>query len=171
MTIKIYIDGDACPVKDETYKVAARYGLRTFVVSNSFMQIPRSPLIARIIVDAGADVADDWITEQVVAGDVVVTSDIPLAGRVLAKEAHAIAPYGRAFTQDSIGSCSRAALAHGAYPLDGRNHRRPTGIFIRQPIAIPSSLGPGHRPRAKTAAMSRSALPAESCGDKPRRPS
>ncbi|MBU3887975.1 YaiI/YqxD family protein [Methylosinus sp. KRF6] len=103
MTIKIYIDGDACPVKDETYKVASRYGLQTFVVSNSFMQIPRSPLIARIIVDAGADAADDWITEQVVAGDVVVTADIPLAGRVLAKNAHAIAPYGRAFTQDSIG--------------------------------------------------------------------
>lgn len=103
MTIKIYIDGDACPVKDETYKVASRYGLETFVVSNSFMQIPRSPLITRIIVDAGADVADDWIVEQVVAGDVVVTSDIPLAGRVLAKDAHAIAPCGRAFTQDSIG--------------------------------------------------------------------
>jgi uncharacterized protein len=103
MTIKIYIDGDACPVKDETYKVASRYGLQTFVVSNSFMQIPRSPLIARIIVEAGADAADDWIAEQVVAGDVVVTSDIPLAGRVLAKAAHAIAPYGRAFTQDSIG--------------------------------------------------------------------
>jgi uncharacterized protein YaiI (UPF0178 family) len=103
MTIKIYIDADACPVKEETYKVAARYGLHTFVVSNSFMQIPLSPLIARIIVGAGADVADDWIAEQVVAGDVVVTNDIPLAGRVLAKKAHAIAPYGRAFTEDSIG--------------------------------------------------------------------
>ncbi|BBU63348.1 UPF0178 protein [Methylosinus sp. C49] len=103
MTIKIYIDGDACPVKDETYKVASRYGLQTFVVANSFMQIPRSPLISRIIVEAGADAADDWIAEQVVAGDVVVTADIPLAARALAKEAHAIAPYGRAFTKDSIG--------------------------------------------------------------------
>jgi hypothetical protein len=103
MTIKIYIDADACPVKEETYKIAVRYGLQTFVVSNSFMQIPTSPLIVRAIVDAGADVVDNWITEHVVAGDVVVTSDIPLAARVLAKEAHAIAPYGRAFTEDSIG--------------------------------------------------------------------
>jgi hypothetical protein len=67
------------------------------------MQIPQSPLISRIIVGAGADIADDWIAEQIVAGDVVVTNDIPLAARVLAKEAHAIAPYGRAFTEDSIG--------------------------------------------------------------------
>lgn len=103
MTIKIYIDADACPVKEETYKVAIRYGLHTVVVSNSFMQIPSSPLISRIIVTAGPDVADDWIAEHIVAGDVVVTSDIPLAARVLAKEAHAIAPYGPAFTEDSIG--------------------------------------------------------------------
>jgi uncharacterized protein len=103
MTLKIYIDADACPVKEETYKVAIRYGLHSFVVSNSFMQIPTSPLITRVIVAAGADAADDWIVEHIVAGDVVVTSDIPLAARVLAKEAHAIAPYGRAFTQDSIG--------------------------------------------------------------------
>ncbi|CAJ0859350.1 hypothetical protein AMST5_01200 [freshwater sediment metagenome] len=103
MTIKIYIDADACPVKEETYKVAIRYGLHTVVVSNSFMQIPSSPLISRIIVTAGPDVADDWIAQHIVAGDVVVTSDIPLAARVLAKEAHAIAPYGRAFTEDSIG--------------------------------------------------------------------
>ena len=87
MTIKIYIDADACPVKEETYKVAARYRLQTIVVSNSFMQIPQSPLISRIIVGAGADIADDWIAEQIVAGDVVVTNDIPLAARVLAKEA------------------------------------------------------------------------------------
>lgn len=103
MTIKIYIDADACPVKDETYKVAARHGLHTIVVSNGFMQIPVSPLIARVIVGAGADVADDWIADRVVTGDVVVTNDIPLAARVLAKGAHAIAPYGRAFTGNSIG--------------------------------------------------------------------
>ncbi len=103
MTIKIYIDADACPVKEETYKVAARYRLQTIVVSNSFMQIPQSPLISRIIVGAGADIADDWIAEQIVAGDVVVTNDIPLAARILAKDAHAIAPYGRAFTEESIG--------------------------------------------------------------------
>ncbi len=103
MTLKIYIDADACPVKEETYKVAIRYGLQTFVVANSFMQVPASPLITRIVVGAGADVADDWIADNIAAGDVVVTSDIPLAARVLERQAHAIAPYGRPFTEDSIG--------------------------------------------------------------------
>jgi uncharacterized protein YaiI (UPF0178 family) len=114
MTLTIYIDADACPVKEEIYKVAVRYGLRTFVISNSFMQIPKSPLIARAIVPAGADAADDWIVEHVEAGDVVVTSDIPLAARVLAKEAQAIAPYGRAFTEESIGLAvaQRALMEH-----------------------------------------------------------
>ncbi len=114
MTITLYIDADACPVKDETYKVAARYGLKILVVSNSFIQIPRSPLIARMIVEAGPDVADDWIAEQVATGDVVITNDIPLAARVLAKGGHAIAPNGRAFTPDSIGAAlaSRALMEH-----------------------------------------------------------
>lgn len=114
MTIKIYVDADACPVKEEVYKVASRYGLHSFVIANSYMQIPASPLITRIIVDAGADVADDWIVAHVVAGDIVVTSDIPLAARVLAKEAHALAPYGRPFTPDSIGMAlaQRSLMEH-----------------------------------------------------------
>jgi uncharacterized protein YaiI (UPF0178 family) len=100
----VYIDADACPVKDETYKVAARYGLTTTVVSNSFIQIPASKLIGRMIVDAGPDVADDWITERCEPGDIVVTNDIPLAERVLKAGGVAIAPNGRLFTPDSIGS-------------------------------------------------------------------
>ena len=131
MTIKIYIDADACPVKEETYKVAARYGLQTLVVSNGFIQIPPSPLIARIIVGAGPDVADDWIAEQVVAGDVVVTNDIPLAGRVLAKDAHAVAPCGRAFTEDSIG----LALAQRAL----MDHIRSTGEITGGPPPFSSA--------------------------------
>ena len=113
MTV-IYIDADACPVKDEVYKVAARYGLKTFVVSNAFIQIPKSPLIERMIVDAGPDVADDWIAEHAVAGDIVITNDIPLAGRVLENDAAAIAPNGRPFTRDSIGSAlaQRAIMEH-----------------------------------------------------------
>ena len=112
--ITIYLDADACPVKEEAYKVAARYGLKTFVVSNSFIQIPASPLIERMIVDAGPDVADDWIAEQAKPGDVVVTNDIPLAERVLAASAAAIAPNGRVFTKDSIGSAiaQRALMEH-----------------------------------------------------------
>jgi hypothetical protein len=73
-TIKVYIDADACPVKEETYKVAARDGLQTFVVSKSCMRIPLSPPIAKIIVGAGANVADDCIAEQIVAGDWLVTN-------------------------------------------------------------------------------------------------
>lgn len=112
--ITIFIDADACPVKDETYKVAARYGLKTFVVSNSFMQIPASPLIERVIVDAGPDIADDWIAERAARGDIVVTNDIPLADRVLKSGAAAIKPNGQPFTADSIGSAlaQRSIMEH-----------------------------------------------------------
>jgi uncharacterized protein YaiI (UPF0178 family) len=112
--MRIYIDADACPVKDETYRVAARYGLTTIVVSNSFIQIPASPRIERMIVDAGPDVADDWIAERVEPGDIVVTNDIPLADRVLKAGGGAIAPNGRPFTADSIGQAlaQRSIMEH-----------------------------------------------------------
>jgi len=100
----IYLDADACPVKDEAYRVAQRYGLKVYVVSNSFMMVPKHPLIERVVVEAGPDVADNWIAEQAEPGDIVVTQDIPLAERALAKDAYALAPNGRAFTRDSIGS-------------------------------------------------------------------
>ncbi len=100
----IYIDADACPVKDETYKVAARNGLKTYVVSNSWIRVPATPAIEQIVVDAGPDVADDWIAERAGPGDVVVTNDIPLADRVLKAGGAAIAPNGRVFTSDMIGS-------------------------------------------------------------------
>jgi len=100
----IYLDADACPVKDEAYRVAQRYGLKVYVVSNSFMLVPKHPLIERVVVEAGPDVADDWIAERAAPGDIVVTQDIPLAERALAKDAYALSPNGRAFTRDSIGS-------------------------------------------------------------------
>ena len=112
--IRVFIDADACPVKDEVYKVAARYGLKTVVVSNSFIQIPPSPAIERRIVEAGPDAADDWIAETCEAGDIVVTNDIPLADRVLKKGGEAIAPNGRVFTADSIGQAlaTRSVMEH-----------------------------------------------------------
>ena len=101
---RLFIDADACPVKDEVYRVAARYALRVFVVSNAFVNTPRETWIERVMVDAGPDVADDWIAERAAPGDVVVTSDIPLAERCLKAGAQALKPNGQEFTADSIGS-------------------------------------------------------------------
>lgn len=103
-TIALYIDADACPVKDECYRVAERHGIRTFVVSNSFINIPRDPMIERVIVSDGFDAADNWIAERVSRGDIVITADVPLADRCVRAGADAIAPNGRAFTQSSIGN-------------------------------------------------------------------
>jgi uncharacterized protein YaiI (UPF0178 family) len=109
-----YIDADACPVKDEVYRVAGRYGAPVKVVANSFMMVPADPLIERVVVDAGADVADDWIAERAGPGDIVVTADIPLAGRCLTAGAQVIGPRGDAFTENSIGSAlaGRAVMEH-----------------------------------------------------------
>lgn len=102
-SIAIYVDADACPVKDEVYKVAARHGLKTFVVANAFINVPRDPLIERVVVAAGPDVADDWIVKRAGAGSIVITTDIPLAARAIKTGANVIAPNGRAYTESSIG--------------------------------------------------------------------
>src|SRR5437868_5499567 len=81
MTIEMFVDADACPVKDEVFRVAGRHGLKTYVVANSFMRVPRDPLIELVMVPAGPDVADDWIAERASPSAVVVTNDIPLADR------------------------------------------------------------------------------------------
>ena len=101
--ILIYVDADACPVKAEIYKVAARHGLKTFIVANSGIAVPRDPLVERVIVPGGMDVADDWIAERAGAGDVVVTADVPLAARAIKAGADVVAPNGRPFTESSIG--------------------------------------------------------------------
>lgn len=110
----IYIDADACPVKEECYKVARRVGLDVHVVANSFIRTPREPGIAFVLVDAGPDVADDWIAERAGKGDVVVTNDIPLAGRCLENGAEVISPTAKVFTTDMIGSAlaTRAIMEH-----------------------------------------------------------
>lgn len=99
----IYVDADACSVKSETYKVALRHGWPVFVVSNQYIQTPRSRLIVCITVGQGADVADDWIAEKATEGDVVITNDIPLAARCLEKGARVLSQKGHPFTEDSIG--------------------------------------------------------------------
>jgi len=101
--IRIFVDADACPVKPEIYRVAERYALKVYVVANAFMTVPRSEMIERVIVAEGPDAADDWIVERVTEADIVITTDIPLAGRCVRKGATVIAPTGKPFTEDSIG--------------------------------------------------------------------
>ena len=101
---RIFIDADACPVKDEVYRVAERYGLKVFVVSNGWINTRRDPWIEQVVVDAGPDIADDWIAERAGPGDIVITSDIPLADRCLKAGAQALKSNGQPFTPDSIGS-------------------------------------------------------------------
>jgi uncharacterized protein YaiI (UPF0178 family) len=102
-TTRIYVDADACPVKDEIYRVAIRHGLPVSVVAGQFIRVPQDPLIERIAAGSGMDAADDWIAERVVKGDIVVTADIPLASRCVKAGAEVIAPNGRPFTEQSIG--------------------------------------------------------------------
>ena len=103
MPITLYIDADACPVKDEAVRVAERHGLEIHFVSNAWMRLPQGPLIKRVVVQDGPDAADDWIVEHAGAGDIVVTADIPLAARSLEKGAAVVGPTGRPFTQAGIG--------------------------------------------------------------------
>ena len=99
----IYIDADACPVKTETLKVAERHALVVTLVSNGGMRPSRDPMVRNVIVSKSADAADDWIVEQIVAGDIVITADVLLAARCVEIGAHVLGPTGRAFTPQSIG--------------------------------------------------------------------
>jgi len=101
--IRIFVDADACPVKSEIYRVAERHMTKVFVVSNSVMAIPSAPWIERAIVGATPDAADDWIVERARRGDIVITSDIPLAARAVKAGANVIGPTGQQFTDASIG--------------------------------------------------------------------
>lgn len=115
----LFVDADACPVKDEVLRVAERHGLAVVFVSNGGIRPSRDPLVRTVVVSQGADAADDWIVEAAVANDIVVTADIPLARRALDKGCHVIGPTGRAFTEATIGM----ALAM----REINQHRRETG--------------------------------------------
>ncbi|WP_005035423.1 YaiI/YqxD family protein [Holophaga foetida] len=101
--IQIYVDADACPVKEEVFRVAKRHGLTVHVVANSRINLPRDPLFKLMVVSGRFDAADDWIVEQAGATDIAITSDIPLASRCLKKGSRVLDPKGRVFTDDSIG--------------------------------------------------------------------
>ncbi len=117
--MEIYVDGDACPVKQEVLKVAGRHGLPVHLVGNTWLRAGDGPLVNRVVVAEGADAADDWIAERIGPGDIAVTADIPLAARCLEKGARALGPTGKPFTPDSIGM----ALAM----RDLKAHLRETG--------------------------------------------
>jgi len=126
---EIYVDGDACPVREEVYRVASRLNLRTLVVSNGSRPIrPPGGNVSMILVPSGADAADDWIAERITAADVCVTADIPLAARCLARGARAVSPSGRIWTGDNIGSA-----------LAGReiaSHLREIGVHTGGPAPL-----------------------------------
>ena len=124
---QIYVDGDACPVREEVYRVATRLGLGVFVVTNGSRPLrpPGLPNVQLIFVGDAADAADDWIADRISGADVCVTSDIPLAARCLAKGARVLGPNGRVWTQANIGNA-----------LAGRElsrHLRETGQSTRGP--------------------------------------
>ena len=133
--ILIYVDADACPVKDEIYRVAYRHEIPVIVVSNSHFRVPAHPLISRVVVSDAFDAADDYIAERAAAGCVIITSDILLADRCIKAGAEVLAPNGKPFTADSIGAAvaTRAIMADlragmgseniGGPPPFGKNDR------------------------------------------------
>lgn len=126
--IEIFVDADACPVKDEVYDVAARHAVRVVVVANSRIAVPRDLGVEMVVVGGGPDAADDWIAAEVRPFDVVVTADIPLAARCIEAGARVLGPDGRAFTEDSIGG----ALA----TRDIKTHLRDSGVATGGPRAL-----------------------------------
>ncbi len=126
--MEIFVDGDGCPVKDETYVVATRYGIPVALVANKRLGIPDGFGIEMVVVEQGPDVADDWIAEHVRAGDVVVTADIPLAARCMEAGARVLGTTGREFSENSIGD--RLAMRELKADLRG------AGVMSGGPSAI-----------------------------------
>ncbi|MEM9683560.1 MAG: YaiI/YqxD family protein [Pseudomonadota bacterium] len=121
----IFVDADACPVKDEIIRVADRHGLKTYLVSDGGIRPSRNPLVQIVVVASGMDAADDWIADRIDAGDIAVTADTPLAGRCIAKGARVLRFNGEPVDEQSIGS----ALA----TRDLMNHLRETGTITGGP--------------------------------------
>jgi uncharacterized protein YaiI (UPF0178 family) len=125
---KIYVDADSCPVKQEVYRVANRYGLQVILVANKALNIPDEGLVELIVVDNGQDAVDDWITANADKNDIVITADIPLASRTVKKGARILSPRGAIFNESSIGD----TLA----TRDLMTHLRDIGLFTGGPPAF-----------------------------------
>jgi uncharacterized protein YaiI (UPF0178 family) len=148
---EIFVDGDACPVKDEIYAVAARLGLAVIVVANQRINVPADLGVEMIVVEAGPDAADDWIAEEIRARDIVVTADIPLAARCLEVGAFALGTNGREFTSDSIGSAlatreikasirETGVMTGGPLPMTARDRSRFSNVLDRM---VHTAMRPG----------------------------
>ncbi len=133
--LHIYIDADACPVKQEVYRVASRYRLEVTLVANSRMRTPNEPWITLEVVDSGFDAADDWIVEHVQPLDIVITADVPLASRCIKAGARVLGTTGRPFTDDNIGQAvatrnlleelrGAGEITGGPPPLEKRDRSR-----------------------------------------------
>jgi uncharacterized protein len=133
--VRIYVDADACPVKQEVCRVAQRYGLGVTLVAGSWMRVPGGPDVALEVVDQGFDAADDWIVAHVAPDDIVITADIPLAARCLAGGAYVLGTTGRPFTESNIGDAlatrnllsemrSAGIESGGPPPFDPRDRSR-----------------------------------------------
>jgi hypothetical protein len=121
---RIWIDADASPVKEETYRVAKRHGLHVTLVANSWMRVPPEDWVELVVVPGDLDAADHWIAEYVAPGDIVISSDIPLASRCLAKGARVLGTRGQPFSEESIGDAVAtrdllSQLREGGAPIGG----------------------------------------------------
>jgi len=140
MSLTIYIDADACPVREETYKVSERHTVPVVVVSNSYIRIPKHPLFSAAVVSDSFDAADDYIAERADKNSIVITADILLAGRCLEAGAVVIAPNGKPFDNDSIGALSG---------LNGKNKpaSQSRGVIISSILLVGARLISGDAPR------------------------
>ena len=142
--ITIFVDADACPVKDEIYRVAGRHGLKVLVVANSWMNIPRDPMIERVVVNATPDAADDWIAERCAPGAIVISADIPLAARAVKAGADVIAPNGQPVYGKLHRHGAGDAQSHAGFARGGNDHRRAKALFAARQVGLPVRAGSCH---------------------------
>lgn len=151
--LTVYVDADACPVKQEVYRVARRHGLRVAVVANAPLRVPADPLI-ELVVRPGFGAADDWIAREAGPCDIVVTADIPLAARCLARGARVLDPKGRPFTDNDIGSAlamrdlmgalrQGGAVTGGPAPMTAKDRSRFLAKLDEAIVAVRRELSPG----------------------------
>ena len=145
LRIEILVDADACPVKPEIYKVAERHGVKTLLVANSGMAIPRGTEVELVIVGKGFDEADDWIAARACPAHVVVTADIPLASRCVAKGSQVISPTGKIFTESFDRQCAGDAQSDAGSARGRDGHHRAKTFFRQGPLGVSVSAGHCHQ--------------------------